>query len=577
MNKNHFFCFFILFAVVFGISTELTNKITNRESQLNSLVNAAETILSNPSTTTSDCTYNDWCSSGSSGSCTHHNFGNDQRCGCDGRSFVDFSKSWTSTAPSSRQADTMFEELCASLPLDTNFASAFTSDNSLKWQYIGFGSGFFRGYPFVSLNMEKTSSACTSNCCRRLSTGTCPGFDPRTRPWYNVAASGPKNVILVLDVSGSMVTNNRIGLMKTAAKTTINGLTYLDRVSVIKFSTIGQKLGVLPDVMVQAHEDNREIINSAIDSLSPGGVTNFNSAFQAAFDVLDNSFAADNYTDCSTLLLFLTDGAASDAYLNHVDLIQSRVDSLPASRRARFSIHTMALSDSASVALPKQIACGFNGIFTPISEHSDDLVYAMSTYYEFLALGMEATTPVWSEKYVDVSGLGELVAVSMPVYENGTFKGVAGLDLVWSDLTANDTAEEVVTYLQSRSNNCPDYDLQTCTLERLRGRNNNCGLCPHIWKDDNTDDDGGISSGVLIAIGIAVFVIVVVVIQMGKDKKSGPNMNVQPQQLEMSNYNAQPVTANYGYGAPAVPMGQPMGQPMGYGAPQPNNNLVYIP
>ena len=29
-------------------------------------------------------------------------------------------------------------------------------------------------------------------------------FDPRFRPWYSAAASGPKNVVMVIDVSGSM-------------------------------------------------------------------------------------------------------------------------------------------------------------------------------------------------------------------------------------------------------------------------------------------------------------------------------------------------------------------------------------
>ena len=40
------------------------------------------------------------------------------------------------------------------------------------------------------------------------SPGNCPNgvnnYDPRVRPWYVAASSGPKDVILVLDVSGSM-------------------------------------------------------------------------------------------------------------------------------------------------------------------------------------------------------------------------------------------------------------------------------------------------------------------------------------------------------------------------------------
>ena len=32
----------------------------------------------------------------------------------------------------------------------------------------------------------------------------CDAYDPRYRPWYAAAASGPKDVVLVIDCSGSM-------------------------------------------------------------------------------------------------------------------------------------------------------------------------------------------------------------------------------------------------------------------------------------------------------------------------------------------------------------------------------------
>ena len=34
----------------------------------------------------------------------------------------------------------------------------------------------------------------------------CGDYDPRCRPWFVAASSGPKDVVLVLDVSGSMTT-----------------------------------------------------------------------------------------------------------------------------------------------------------------------------------------------------------------------------------------------------------------------------------------------------------------------------------------------------------------------------------
>ena len=39
-------------------------------------------------------------------------------------------------------------------------------------------------------------------------------YDPRFRPWYVSAASGPKDIVIVLDVSGSMDGNGRLKLLK---------------------------------------------------------------------------------------------------------------------------------------------------------------------------------------------------------------------------------------------------------------------------------------------------------------------------------------------------------------------------
>lgn len=59
-------------------------------------------------------------------------------------------------------------------------------------------------------------------------TDTClagSGFDPRFRPWFANAATGPKDVIIIIDVSGSMYTSDRINLAKNAAKKVLLTLT----------------------------------------------------------------------------------------------------------------------------------------------------------------------------------------------------------------------------------------------------------------------------------------------------------------------------------------------------------------
>ena len=56
--------------------------------------------------------------------------------------------------------------------------------------YIGTSLGSFRAYPtFRQVDPD---------------TGECTDYDPRFRPWYVIATSGAKNVLLMIDTSGSM-------------------------------------------------------------------------------------------------------------------------------------------------------------------------------------------------------------------------------------------------------------------------------------------------------------------------------------------------------------------------------------
>ncbi len=59
---------------------------------------------------------------------------------------------------------------------------------------------------------------------------------------YVAASTGPKDVLLVLDTSGSMANSGRLNIMKDAAKRVINTLSVSDYVSVVTFNTDAQSL-----------------------------------------------------------------------------------------------------------------------------------------------------------------------------------------------------------------------------------------------------------------------------------------------------------------------------------------------
>ncbi len=86
-----------------------------------------------------------------------------------------------------------------------------------SWSYFGAHDGHFRMIPAVHRE-------------------NCGLFNPSRRPWFVAASSGPKDVVLVLDVSESME-KKEMDTAKEAAITVIETLTIADRFTVVSSSS----------------------------------------------------------------------------------------------------------------------------------------------------------------------------------------------------------------------------------------------------------------------------------------------------------------------------------------------------
>ena len=88
--------------------------------------------------------------------------------------------------------------MCAAVAAGTAFDRNAKGDtvhgelaSTTSWQYFGGQeTGLFAQYP----------ASIKTQCW-------CDGYDPRYRPWYAAAVTGPKDFVMVLDVSGSMRTS----------------------------------------------------------------------------------------------------------------------------------------------------------------------------------------------------------------------------------------------------------------------------------------------------------------------------------------------------------------------------------
>ena len=128
-------------------------------------------------------------------------------------------------------------------------------------------------------NLEKTSDRIlqppqtffgTSNGMFRIwpaqHSEVCGIMDTRIRPWFVAASSGPKDVVIVIDKSGSMAVQNRWNLAINAAKSVIDTLTIGDHFSVVLFSNTAETLG-FPTLM-RATKEKKETVLRALEESS---------------------------------------------------------------------------------------------------------------------------------------------------------------------------------------------------------------------------------------------------------------------------------------------------------------------
>ena len=258
-----------------------------------------------------------------------------------------------------------------------------------SWTYFGAHNGLFRKLP---ANAEEE----------------CGNYDPRLRPWFVAASSGPKDVVIVLDVSGSMTDYGRLDLAKEAAITVVDTLTISDRVAVIVFSDYANQVPAGTEFLLRATSENKELLINSINELTEGGATNFHDGFKHAFDALERTIAQEYTSGCNVAILFMTDGVrtagpGTDQVLSLIDTSTQRLASIYGRDT---TIFTFSLGEQADRLATKEIACKANGIWTPVDDFDGDLVGAMASYYKLFAVGLGNYTDftAWVEPYEFFSG-----------------------------------------------------------------------------------------------------------------------------------------------------------------------------
>ncbi|XP_019645903.1 PREDICTED: VWFA and cache domain-containing protein 1-like [Branchiostoma belcheri] len=178
--------------------------------------------------------------------------------------------------------------------------------SGVTWQYYGAKEGEYHQFP--------------------KSGRSCEGNDHRFRNWYVSAASPKKkNVVIVMDVSGSMreppgpEENNRLNLSKQAALTVLDTLTPRDWAGVVSFSARAKAPeGCLGDSLGEANPTNIGIMQNFINQRVPETITVYAEGFKKAFNMFHEAKnkKPEQFDDCYNIIIFLTDGQPTDTYFS---------------------------------------------------------------------------------------------------------------------------------------------------------------------------------------------------------------------------------------------------------------------
>eukprot|EP00873_Tetraselmis_striata_P045513 jgi/Tetstr1/465777/TSEL_010401.t2 len=408
-------------------------------------------------------------------------FGSSVGCQCNGRAVDDAGYVVKASALVGTSGADVKAVVCAANQFRAELPELYydlVETGDTKWIYYGTASGALLNFPGFLWPRDRDGCDAT--------------YDPRRRPWMMSAATGPKNVVFILDTSGSMRQNNRLGRLKEAFRAASASLTHTDYVGVIEFNTGAKNYEGLT-TLAKALPGFRERLVSWVDTFQDGGNTNFQAAFGAAFQLVDSSKTKGYHAGCHTAYVFVTDGKAESP----VAMIQERQRRVP---DEHFFI--ISLGSGTDQQELQQLACSVRGVYYNVPDGSSDeadvvLLQAMTSFYRYFALHKSLSKVegvVWSEPYTSIPDIwGTLSTAASPVYDKSRepwhMLGVAAADSTMCDLyqKAEPLAPEPVwpastvngcqcmdsfKYEGKRYSSCTmdDWSVPWCATER-------CGAC----------------------------------------------------------------------------------------------------
>uniref|UniRef100_A0A8C3T1Z6 VWFA domain-containing protein n=1 Tax=Chelydra serpentina TaxID=8475 RepID=A0A8C3T1Z6_CHESE len=305
--------------------------------------------------------------------------------------------------------------------LDEVFKKNRDEDPTLLWQVFGSATGLARYYP-ASPWVDKSRTPNKIDL-----------YDVRRRPWYIQGAASPKDMLILVDASGS-VSGLTLKLIRTSVIEMLETLSDDDFVNVVSFNNDAQNVSCF-NHLVQANVRNKKKLKEAVYKISAKGITDYKKGFSYAFGQLNHSVSRAN---CNKIIMLFTDGGEERA-----QEIFHRYN-----RDKNVRVFTFSVGQHNYDKGPIQwMACQNKGYYYEIPSIGAIRINTQE-YLDVLGrpmvlAGDKAKQVQWTNVYLDALELGLVITGTLPVFnltedqhgnKNQLILGVMGVDVSLEDI-----------------------------------------------------------------------------------------------------------------------------------------------
>ncbi|XP_065651560.1 voltage-dependent calcium channel subunit alpha-2/delta-4 isoform X4 [Hydra vulgaris] len=256
-------------------------------------------------------------------------------------------------------------------------------------------------------------------------------YDCRNRVWFQMSSTSPKDVVIVIDTSGSMAGTNII-IAGITAKALIDTLTENDYFNVLTVAKSTTYVSPCIKFLIQATKFNKERMKYDINKIAePSGQLNLSDGISSAFKTLnsDTNFNRTYTSGCNKLIMVISEGIEGDYKSAAKDIF----DKMNKDKKVRvFSYRVGRVKNPNNQAL-KEMSCNNRGYFYQIETLNniwDTVPKYLNVLSRSIANSRAEVKPKISPLYLDSTGAGMVLTISLGIFDNGNYSGVVGIDML---------------------------------------------------------------------------------------------------------------------------------------------------